>query len=133
MSVSEIETASESESRVTVVLDASTAYLRGLFLGTDPGPVESSLRTIWRKRPKSGGAWTGWTLLALAAGKLGSIEFSDAASTATVEIQRVYDDIWRGEIVRWTGAEQRRRHPGDSGLDRSDRARRSGLLVGWQA
>ena len=64
-------------------------------------------------------------------GKLSTPEYSDGA--ITIEIQRVFNDVWRGHLRRWTGTDQQERYPGDTGLDRADLARRSGLLVGWQA
>ena len=125
----EVRIVQEAES-LSVVLSAVTREERSLFLGADYGPVGAKVSFVWRKRP-SGGAWTEWAATAIYEGKVSTPLYEGGA--ITIEIQRVFDDVWRGEVLRWTGAEQRRRFPGDTGLDRADRARRSGLLIGWQA
>ena len=100
---------------------------RQLFLeGPEPGPAPARIIELWRKRPANG-AWSDWTADGIYRGKLSAAQYADGG--ITIDIQRVFDDVWRGVPLRWTGTDQRRRYPGDSGLDRADRIRRSGLLV----
>ena len=99
---------------------------RTLFLNHDPGPSACRIWDLWRKRPK-GGAWPAWTVTESYAGSLSTPRYSDGE--LSIDIQRVFDDVWRGVPLRWVGSDQRRRFPGDTGLDRADRIRRSGILV----
>ena len=103
---------------------------RDLFLsGTagDPGPAPCRIIELWRRR-RAGGPWQAWVVDGIHSGKLSSASYGEDG-TLTFDIQRVFDDVWRGVPLRWTGTDQRRRYPDDSGLDRADRIRRSGLVI----
>ena len=126
LSTGEIQVGRGLTESTSIVLDVTTSADRDLFLGSDPGPAETRIFEMWRKRPH-GGAWTPWTVDQAYRGKLSTPEYEDGQ--ITIEVQRVFDDIWRGRPLRWTGTDQQRRFPGDTGLDRADRIRRSGLLV----
>ena len=119
----------EGEDSASVLLDCSTPFDRDAFF-RDWGPVKAMLVSVWRERP-AGEGWTPWAPMMVYEGNLSNASYADG--TVSIVIQRVFDDVWRGEIRRWTGSEQRIRRNGDTALDRADRARRSGLLVGWQA
>ena len=119
----------------------------------DPGPAPATIYEMWRSRPK-GGAWSAWIVDGIYRGKLSTPTYKEDGSI-TIDIQRVFNDIWRGHLQRWTGTDQKKRmipnpdfdsnmpeseanpkeipNEDDTGLDRADLARRSGLLVGWQA
>ena len=114
------------------VLDISDRADRERMLSTDPGPAPVTLLHLYRKRFIRGNrTWSGWTAAVTYRGRLSEAHYDNGS--LSIEVQREFDAVWRGEILRWTGADQRRRYPGDSGLDRADRVRRSGLLLSWQA
>ena len=132
MEIGEIEIGASLASNTGITLDLSDPTDRALFLDIDPGPAPAKILEMWRKRsrPRAGGVpppWPAWTVDGIYAGKLSTPRYS--RESITIDIQRVYDDVWRGNALRWTATDQRRRYPGDSGLDRADRIRRTGLLV----
>ena len=114
----------------TFVVDAALTSDRQRYLGSDPGPAPCILRRLFRKR-ETRKDWGPWTPVVTYRGRLSEAHYREGQ--LAIEIQREGDAAWRGRIRRWTGADQRRLHPEDSGLDRADRIRRSGLLTGWQA
>ena len=108
-----------------VQLDIAELPTRERFLTIDPGPAPIVLYGLWRK---DAGPWTAaWTYR----GRLSESHYDNGV--LEIAIQREFNKVWRGEIRRWTGSDQRRRHPDDSGLDRADRIRRTGLLLNFQA
>ena len=109
-----------------ITLDAVKPEDRKLFLSFDPGPAPCRIIELWRKRDK-GGSWPTWQVEEAYEGKLSTPQYE--GGRIVIEIQQVFDDVWRGIPLRWTGTDQRRRFEGDSGLDRADRIRRSGLVV----
>lgn len=126
LEVGDIEIGASLGENLAVTVDISTTQDRALFLDIDPGPAAARILEMWRKRPR-GGAWPAWTVDGEYRGKLSTPRYEGEA--ISIDIQRVFDDVWRGEILRWTATDQRRRFPDDSGLDRADRIRRTGLLV----
>ena len=128
LEVGDIELGGTVSSATQVTLSVVSDSDRELFLteGHDPGPAPCRVFELWRKRPK-GGAWSQWTVREAYKGKLSTPSYSEGG--ITIDIQRAYDDVWRGVLLRWTGTDQQRRYSGDTGLDRADRIRRSGLVI----
>ena len=124
--VGDIELGSALAQATGITLAVVTDEERALFLGHDAGPIESTIYELWRKR-SSGGSWPAWTITAAYSGQLSTASYADGQ--ITIELQQIFNDVWRGVPLRWTGTDQRRRFEGDSGLDRADRMRRSGLVV----
>ena len=125
LEISEIQIG-QSDTPATITLDIGAESDRSLFLDHDPGPAPVRVFRMWRKRP-TGSAWPAWNIDEWYRGSLSTPQYADG--TITISVQRVFDDVWRGVPLRWTGTDQRRRYPDDSGLDRSDRIRRSGIAV----
>lgn len=126
LEVGDIEIGETLAKATSVTIDVSATADRDLFLAADPGPAAARVFEMWRSRNR-GGAWGAWTVDGIYHGKLSAPRYQDGR--LTIEIQRVFDDVWRGVPLRWTGTDQRRRYATDSGLDRADRIRRSGLVV----
>ena len=132
----------------SITIDTVLEVDRDLFIAADRGPVDAKLMYLWRKRP-AGGAWTAWAIGAAHEGRLDIGTYS--ISQVAIDIQRIYDDVWRGRFLRWTATDQKRRlipnpdfdsmqpesetnpklveNGEDTGLDRADRIRRSGLAI----
>ena len=125
--------------------DPTSEEIQRFLTDGDPGPAACYVYELWRSRDH-GRPWEAWILDGQYHGKLSTPEYQDGE--IQIEIQRVFDDVWRGTPLRWTGTDQRRRlipnpeydandpasqefvpNADDSGLDRADRIRRSGLLV----
>ena len=101
------------------------------YYNQDLGPQKCKVQLLWRKLTLATGVYSAWSIGAAYEGKLSDGTYREGIFE--IRIQRVYDDVWRGEPLRWTGSEQRRRFPNDSGLDRADNLRRNGVAIGWQA
>ena len=126
MDIGEISVGATVSEATSVTLDIASQADRDLFLSHDPGPARCRVFELWRKRPR-GGAWPAWNVREAYKGKLSTPSYANGS--ISIDVQRAYDDVWRGVLLRWTGTDQRRRYPDDSGLDRADRIRRSGLVV----
>ena len=76
-----------------IALDTVLVADRDIFIAKDRGPVDAKLMYIWRKRPV-GGSWQAWAVGAVQEGRLdiGTYQRDQIA----INIQRVYDDVWRG-------------------------------------
>ena len=117
------------DSSVTFSINAISVTDRTYF-NQDHGPLDCTIQLIWRKR-RLNAAWQPWNVGVVYEGKMSDGTYDNGVFS--VRVQRVFDDIWRGHLLRWTGSDQRRRFPGDTSLDRAEKVRRSGLLLGWQA
>ena len=110
----------------SVTLAVVTDLERNLFLEHDPGPAAARIIELWRMRPVNG-AWGAWNVDGIYSGKLSTPSYD--GGVISIDLQRVFDDVWRGVPLRWTATDQRRRYEGDSGLDRADLIRRTGIPV----
>lgn len=126
--VGSISVSSElGNTNTTVVMEAITDVDKQFYLGQDAGPRPAKVQIIWRKQLISTQVWSDWTIGVIYEGKLSDGTYDNGKFQ--FRIQRVYDDVWRGKPLRWTGSQQRRRHPDDNGLDLADRIRRTGIRL----
>ena len=105
--------------------------LHEIIYNQDLGPKPALIQLLWRKKLKTDTDWGVRNVGASYQGKLSTGTYE--AGQMEIRVQRVYDDVWRGEPLLWTRSDQRRRYPNDSGLDRADKVRRDINPPAWQA
>lgn len=116
-------TLSDTETRVTIVLFATTDAIRLAFL-EDPGPSRIILRQV-----VSLDDGVTWTLIPRAfAGRITAAELR--GDRYQVDLVDRRGDPLRPVIRYWSDEDQQRRHPGDKGLQYM-KAIESGVTVRW--
>ena len=151
LETSEIAVGGEAGSEnASITMDSIALEDRKRYL-ENAVPAKATLLQLWRRKVKTENDWEQWMLAGKYEGRLSQARYSDGR--IGISVQRVFDDVWRGDVLRWTASDQKRRmidnpeydavtnsgvpkkipNADDTGLDRADKVRRSNLLIGWQA